>query len=168
MRTPTRYPRRSREQWEQVRQQAAVLYAQGRRIGPVAAVLNVSPEAARVWYHKWKEGGAQALRRKSPGGPRPKLSAEQLQQLAHELLNGPRHHGYKTELWTLERITRLIKKLFGVSYHPGHVFKILRAMGWSCQKPARRAKERDEAAIEKWKHQDWPRIKRGPCAPVRR
>ena len=168
MRTPTCYPRRSREQWEQVRQQAAVLYAQGRCLGQVAAVLKVSAEAAWVWYHKWQEGGAPALRRKSPGGPRPKLSAEQLQQWEHELLKGPRHHGYKTELWTLERITRLIKRLFGVSYHPGHVFKILRAMGWSCQKPARRAKERDEPGIDRWKHQDWPRIKRGPCAPVRR
>jgi len=168
MRTPTCYPRRSREKWEQVRQQAAVLYAQGRRIGQVAAVLNVSPEAARVWYHKWQEGGAPALRRKSPGGPRPKLSPEQLQQLEHELLNGPRRQGYATDLWTLQRITRLIKKLFGVSYHPGHVFKILRAMGWSCQKPARRAKEHAEPGIAKWKRQDWPLIKRGRCAPVRR
>jgi len=151
-----------------VRQQTAALYAQGRRIGQVATVLNVSPEAARVWYHKWKEGGAPALRRKSPGGPRPKLSAEQLQQLAHELLQGPRHHGYQTELWTWARITRLIKRLFGVSYHPGHVFKLLRPLGWSCQKPARRAQEREEAGLDKGKRQDWPRIKRGPCAPVRR
>ena len=104
-----------------------------------------------MWYHKWKEGGAPALHRRSPGGPRPKLSPQQLQQWEHELLKGPRHHGYKTQLGTLQRITRLIKRLFGVSYHPGHVFKILRAMGWSCQQPARQAREREEAGIDKCK-----------------
>ena len=66
------------------------------------------------------------------------------------LLQGPAHWGYQTQLWTLERISKLIAKLFDVHYHPSHVFKILRGMGWSCQRPTRRAKERNEAAIEQW------------------
>jgi transposase len=70
-------------------------------------------------------------------------------------------------LWTLARIADLIDKLFGVRYHPSHVFKLLGRMGWSCQRPTRQAKERDEAAIEQWLRRDWPRIKKGqkPTAP---
>jgi transposase len=164
MRAPTQYPKRSRQQWEELRQQAASRYVQGQRIGEVAQALNVSPEAARLWFHKWKAGGVQALRRKSPGGPKAKLSPEQLGQLETELLKGPTAQGYQTDFWTLERITHLIRKLFGVRYHRGHVFRLLRAMGWTCQKPTRRARERDEAAIQRWLRQDWPRIKKGQNA----
>jgi len=75
---------------------------------------------------------------------------------------GPRHHGYPTELWTLQRVAEVIAVHFGVQYHRGHVWKILRAMAWSCQKPERRARERDEQAIRRWRQEDWPRIKKRP------
>ena len=78
------------------------------------------------------------------------LSPEQLEQLQDALLQGPRHWGYKTQLWTLERITKLIAKLFDVQYHPSHVFKILRGMGWSCQRPTRQAKERTGPVVAVW------------------
>jgi hypothetical protein len=68
--------------------------------------------------------------------------------------------GYKTDLWTLDRIARVIKQRFYIAYHPGHVWKILRALGWSCQKPERRAMQRDEAAIVHWKRYVWPQIRR--------
>jgi Winged helix-turn helix/DDE superfamily endonuclease len=73
---------------------------------------------------------------------------------------GALHAGYRTELWTIPRVAELIRDEFGVRYHPAHVWKLLTALGWSCQKPERRAVERDEAAIARWKREDWPRIKK--------
>lgn len=168
MRTPSGYPKRSAAEWETVRLEAAARFAQGERVCDVARALHASPQAVRVWRRDWREGGAEALRSRGPRGRPRKLSAEQLQALEAELLKGPRAQGYETELWTLERIAKLIRKLFGVSYHPGHVFKVLRGMGWSCQRPTRRAKERDEAAIRAWLTHKWPRIKRGHNAPAPR
>ena len=161
MRAPSRYPRRSQAEWEAVRLQAAAMFQDGKRQCEVMRALGVSRSAVSAWHQHWQEGGAQALRSKGPRGPRPKLSPQQLSQLEAELLGGPKAHGYATELWTLERIAKLIGKLFGVKYHISHVFRLLRGLGWSCQKPVSRAKERDEAAIERWVKQEWPRIKRG-------
>jgi len=77
-------------------------------------------------------------------------------------LRGPQAHGYRTDLWPLRRIAELIRKLFGVRDDPAHVYKLLRRLGWSCQKPERRAKERDEAAIQRWVRADWPALRKGP------
>ena len=161
MRTPTRYPKRSREQWQQLRQAAAERFSAGERPRQVAPALGVSYEAVRVWYHRWcaADPGLLEVKRR---GRQARLTPEQLGRLQQELLRGPTAHGYRTELWTLRRIAALIKQLFAVSYHPGHVFKLLQAMDWSCQKPQRRAKERNEARIQQWLAEDWPRIKKGP------
>jgi transposase len=76
------------------------------------------------------------------------------------LAAGPLRAGYRTDLWTLGRVAELIDGEFGARYHPAHVWKILTTLGWSCQKPERRAVERDEAAIARWKREAWPRIKK--------
>jgi transposase len=159
-RKPTLYPRRSPQQWLQVKQIAVARFAEGQKIAAIAAELHVSYEAVRVWYHKWQAGGSEAVVTQQPQGAKARLTQQQLAELEAALLEGPSHWGYQTELWTLERIAALIRKLFGVKYHPSHVFKVLRAMNWSCQKPTRQAKERDEAAIARWLAVDWPRIKR--------
>ena len=101
--------------------------------------------------------------RRASGRPR-RLTDDQVEQLASELLKLPEAHGYTTNLWTLPRIAQVIKKLFGVRYHAGHVWRLMRRMGWTCQKPARRAKERNEEAIRQWREERWPRLKRGQCA----
>jgi len=80
--------------------------------------------------------------------------------LERVLLKGPRAAGYPTELWTLARVANIIRRVFGVRYHPSHVWRLLHQMDWSCQKPERRALERDEAAIEEWKRRRWPHIKK--------
>ena len=77
------------------------------------------------------------------------------------LLEGPEAHGYETPLWTLARITDLIKKLTGIDYHPGHVWYLMQALDWTCQKPEAIAKERDNAQIAAWLEKEWPRIKKG-------
>jgi transposase len=161
MRTPSRYPKRSKTEWQQVRQAAVARFVAGERPPQVATALGVSYEPVRRWYHRWRAGDADVLTGKPRGRPA-RLTAAQLEQLPQELLKGPTAHGYGTELWTLKRIAAVIKRLFGVSYHESQVFRILRALGWTCQKPERRAKERNEPRIQQWLQEDWPRIKKGP------
>ena len=92
------------------------------------------------------------------------LSQRDLAKLEKLLLAGAQRAGFDSDLWTCSRIARLIQDRFDVEYHPSHVWKILRRLGWSCQKPERRARERDEAAVEAWRKRDWPRIKKGASA----
>ncbi len=94
-------------------------------------------------------------------GPKPGLSLDDLTALERELLKGPRAQGFATELWTLARVAAVIERRFGIAYHPCHVWKVLRRMGWSAQKPERRAREQDEDAVRRWREEEWPRIKRG-------
>ena len=97
---------------------------------------------------------------KGPAGRKPRLGPEQTQRLVAALLEGPSAHGYKTQLWTLPRVAGLIEELTGVRYHPGHVWRVMGALGFSCQRPERRAIERDEAAIQHWKRVKWPALKK--------
>ncbi len=106
------------------------------------------------------EGGEAALSPKSvPGRPR-KLQDAERQRLVELLLQGAMAYGFPNDLWTLKRIASVIRKEFGVEYHPNHVWRILRQMGWSCQVPERRAIQRDEKAIAHWKRYKWPHIKK--------
>jgi transposase len=82
------------------------------------------------------------------------------------LLKGPLAHGYINDLWTLKRIAEVIEKQFGVRYDPSGVWHVLRGIGWSCQRPEGRARERDEEAIARWRQRDWPRIKKSPPEPA--
>ena len=94
-------------------------------------------------------------------GGQPRLTQAQLEKLQEALLAGPHGFGYATQLWTLERIAEVIHRLFAVRHSSSQVWAILRKLGWSCQKPATRAKERGEKAIRKWLRQRWPEIKKG-------
>ena len=138
------------------RLQAARLFEQGLSQAAVSRKLGVKPASVCRWYRDWKSGGRQALRRKGAAGRKARMSAAQLRQLESALLKGPQAHGYHSELWTLERIGTLIQQRFGVRYYRGHVWKLLRKLGWSPQRPALQAKERDEAAIAKWRKVRWP------------
>jgi transposase len=89
------------------------------------------------------------------------LSKAQKGALVKVLLKGPLAAGYRTDVWTLQRMAEVIEKQFGVRYHPSHVWKVLLGLGWSCQKPERRALERDEGAIAHWVRYRWPHIKKG-------
>src|ERR1700736_1615977 len=107
-----------------------------------------------------RRGGAQALRvRFSPGRPL-KLDQAERKRLADMLLRGPLAHGYRTNLWTTARMAEVIRHEFGIQYHRDHVGRLMHSLQWSPQKPERRALERDEQAIHRWKQKDWPRIKK--------
>jgi transposase len=156
-------PAEERAALEARRLQAAELFAQGRTQAEVAHELGVSRQSAHIWHTRFQEGGVDALRSRGPTGPDPKLSAAQLAKVEQALLQGARANGFETDLWTLERVAVVITQLTGVRYHPGRVWVILRRrLGWSLQRPERRASERDEQAILHWVQHEWPRIKKGP------
>jgi transposase len=156
-------PAEERATREARRLRAAELFAQGRTQAEVAREFGVSRQSAHVWHTRFEQGGVEALRSRGPTGPDPKLSAVQLATVEQALLAGAMANGFDTDLWTLERVAVVITQLTGVRYHPGHVWSVLRQrLGWTLQRPERRASERDEEAIARWVQQEWPRIKRGP------
>lgn len=107
-----------------------------------------------------------ALAAKPHPGPTPKLSPEQKQELLAILDAGPTASGFKTDLWTCARVAKVVRQKFRVSYHPDHVGRILHDLGYSPQKPRRVAREQDAEAVERWRKQDWPRIKKKPVGVV--
>jgi transposase len=127
----------------------------------IAEALGVTPGAVSQWMGRAKGGGAEALHRRPAPGPTPKLTAEQRAQLPSLLGRGAEAFGFRGEVWTARRVATVIRREFGVRYHPNHVGKLLRAAGWSPQKPLRRATQRDEAAIAAWHAERWPALKKG-------
>jgi transposase len=127
----------------------------------IAEALGVSEGAVSQWMARARNVGPEALRRRPPPGAPRRLSPEQLARLPELLHRGPPAYGFRGELWTRSRVAALIRLECGVSYHPRHVGRLLKAIGWSPQKPARRARQRDEAAIARWREDTWPAIKRG-------
>src|ERR1700722_4148691 len=123
----------------------------------VARVFGVNRSSVFRWLNMAEQ--TDGLAAKPHLGPAPRLSAEQYEQLETLLLQGAKHHGWATELWTCARVVEVIRRHFGVSFHHDHVGRILRKrLDWTPQKPRRRARERDEAAIEQWKRVEFPRI----------
>jgi transposase len=160
-------PRRDFGALESRRKQAARLFGLGKIQAVVARTLQVSRQSVSRWYQQWKRAGLAGLRAAGRAGRKPRLTPSQLQQLDQQLRRGARPHGFRTDLWTLPRVARVIERQTDVSYHPGHVWRILRAMDWTLQRPARRAKERNELAIRRWVAQRWPVVKktRGGATP---
>ena len=144
------------------RRRAVALLDKGLGVREVARQIGCSPMSVSRWRAEVRARGPDALRPKPAPGRPPRVTARQRAKLLTLLLKGATAHGFSTDLWTLPRVATVIARTFGVSYHPAHVWKILRGEGWSCQKPERRAKERDEAAIERWRQERWPHIKKRP------
>ncbi|MEU7910696.1 winged helix-turn-helix domain-containing protein [Microbispora bryophytorum] len=151
---------------ERVRLQAAEMFARDEKNAQIARTLRVTERSVERWRRAWREGGTAALASQGPVSL-PKLSPEQFARLEAELERGPLAHGFADQRWTLMRIKTLIGRLFHVGYTVPGVWLLLRRNGWSCQRPARRAIERDEAAIEVWKKEVWPQVERPrrPTAP---
>ena len=154
---------RERDRLQARRLRAAELFAAGIRQAEVARQLGVSAQAVSVWHARWQASGTDGLRSKGPSGPAPRLSDQQLAEVEQALLAGATANGFTGELWTLERIALVIRRLTGVRHHPAWVWALLRhRLGWSVQRPERRAAERDQAAIDRWVAERWPAIKQTP------
>jgi transposase len=148
--------------WKEARRlQAWHLKQQGWPQRQIAEALGVSADAVSQWMARAHDAGPEALRRRPPPGAPRRLSAEQLARLPALLHRGPTAYGFRGELWTRARVAAIIRLEFGVSYHPRHVGRLLAAIRWSPQKPARRARQRDDAAIAQWRDETWPAIKKG-------
>lgn len=148
------------EQLAERRARGLALLKQGKKPSEVAEILNVT----RRSVNRWQQGAKHPKRRKvahRSGRPR-KLAEKQVRRLEKALDRGAYAFGYAENYWTLDRIGQVIWQLFGVRYHPSGVWRVLDRMGWSCQRPQRRAFQRDEAAIEQWKKKVFPRIKKVP------
>ena len=145
---------------ERRRRKALGLLTLGLTLVQVARRVGVSVSSVFRWQQMVEEAGVAGLApRPVPGRPK-KLQPTQLNRLSEILVSGARAWGFPNELWTLRRIARVIEKEFHVHYHPGHVWKVLRQAGWTCQVPERRALERDEERIAGWKRYKWPAIKK--------
>jgi transposase len=149
------------------RLQAARLFQQGHSQAEVARRLGVSRQTASRWHARWRQGGRAGLAGPGRWGRPSRLSEADWRRVERALLRGAQAHGFDTDLWTLPRVAEVIWRLTGVSYHPGHVWWLLRRHHWSPQRPARRASERDEAEIARWRAEEWPRIKGGRQSKAR-
>ena len=139
---------------------AARLFRKGERQAEVARVLEVSRQSVSRWFRQWSRSGNNGLQGSDRAGRPPRLDRKQRALIRKALLKGPLAHGWPTDLWTLPRAARLIESVAGVHYHPGHVWRIMRELGWTLQRPALRATERDEQRIERWKSTTWEQVKK--------
>jgi transposase len=155
--------------WKEARRlQAWQLRQHGWSQRQIAEAMGVSEGAVSQWMTRAREAGPEALRRRPPPGAPRRLSSDQLARLPELLHRGPAAYGFRGALWTRTRIAAVIRLEFGVSYHPRHVGRLCQAMRWTPQKPIRRARQRDEAAITRWREETWPAIKKGQRPSSRR
>ena len=147
---------------ERRRLEAARLLEQGTHEAEVARRVGAHRQSVNRWARQLAQGGRQALERAPRAGRPPQLSAADRQRIVQGLKHGPEALGYGTGLWTAWRVADLIERECGVKYSTVHAWRVLRALGWTPQRPASRALERNEAAIRRWKHGRWPELKKTP------
>ena len=152
-----------RGDWKEWRRRRAwELSEQGWNQKEIAEALGVTQGAVSQWMKMGREQGEEGLRGKIAQGPQPRLSIEQMVQLPPLLDQGAEAHGFGGAVWTTQRVAVLIKKQFGVRYHPAHMSRLLKQIKYSVQQPIERASQRDEQAIATWKEQRWPELKKSP------
>ena len=153
-------PKGNAVELEARRRTAVSLLQDGKSNTEVARLIGVDVSSVKRWKRAAAEGGNEALTAKPNRGRPPRLTPEQKQELAQIVRAGPLAAGFRTNLWTCNRVRQIIRERFGVQYHRDHVGRLLHALGFTQQKPQRRALQRDEVAIEQWRTQDWERIKK--------
>jgi transposase len=136
------------------------LFKAGKKQAEVARLLGVSRQSVSRWFFNFLKGGLKALRGAGRAGRKARLDRKQLAKVDAALRLGAKAHGFKTSLWTLPRIAKVIERITGVKYHPGHVWRILHRLEWSLQRPAKRARERNEEAVRQWVSKRWSVIKK--------
>jgi transposase len=127
----------------------------------IAGALGVTEGAVSQWFKRATAQGREALRHRRPPGRPPRLSETQRTELVHLLERGAEAFGYTGAVWITTRVAEVIAREFGVPYHPAHISRLLRRLGWSAQKPSQRASQRNEAAIAAWQTDRWPALSSG-------
>jgi transposase len=154
-------PRGSREKLEGRRILAMDFLEDGRSASEVAKMVGCCRYSVERWRHAFECHGPAGLKAKPVPGRPTRLTSKETRRLVEVLLEGAIARGYRTDLWTTQRIADVIQQEFGVRYHRDHVGRLMHRLDWSPQKPDPRALERDEEEIERWKREEWPRIKKG-------
>jgi transposase len=149
--------------WREGRRLRALeLHEQGWSGQAIAAALGVTGGAISQWLTRARSGGRAALRSHPPPGPTPKLSEAQRAALPGVLAKGAEAYDFVGDVWTTKRIAAVIKRVYGVSYHPAHISRLMRQLGWTVQKPVLRATQRDEAKVTAWRDERWPALSAKP------
>ena len=148
------------EALEKRRFEAMRLFERGLKQSEIARQLRVVPQTVARWVRDYRTRGKSGLKKAGRAGRLPRLNEQQKEQLEKLLLRGPEQLGYETPLWTCPRVAHLIEQEFGVSYHDGHVWKILVSLGWSPQRPEGRARERNVKQVRHWQKKEWPELKK--------
>lgn len=156
-------PMGNARQLERRRQRAIALLRDGRPPVEVARLVGVDRRSVRRWNAAHRRQGVAGLAARPVPGRPSKLTGRRRERLEALLLRGAEASGFESDLWTCPRIARVIRQRFGIRYHVDHIGRLLRSLGWTPQRPTRRAWERDEAGIQRWIKQDWPRIKKKPA-----
>lgn len=160
-------PTGSSAELEARRRRAVALLAERKSLTEVAQLVAADVSSVKRWKRAWKASGDAALKSKPIPGRPSKLTKAQRRRLAKIVRAGPLRAGFTTDWWTCKRVAEVIRREFDVTYHPDHVGRLLHALGFTQQKPQRRAAERNESAIARWRTDDWPRIKKRPVVAAR-
>jgi transposase len=142
------------------RRRAWELKQEGWKQTAIAAALGVTPGAVSQWLKRARTQGVDGLRGHPAAGPTPRLPREQRAQIPALLARGAPAWGFVGEVWTCKRVADVIRRTFGVSYHPAHVYKLLQSLEHSFQRPVDRAAQRDDEAIATWWRERWPALKK--------
>lgn len=153
-------PQGNPKELERRRQRAISLLQEEYQPVDVAKMLGVDRRSVRRWKASHRKKGQKGIQAKPAPGRPPKLDRNNLRKLEKALLKGSQRAGFPTDLWTCPRVAQLIYSIFGIKYHVDHIGRLLHTLGWSPQKPERRAIERNETRIKEWIKVDWPRIKK--------
>src|SRR5258708_13006492 len=147
------------------RREAARLLRQGLSRSQVAGAVGVHRQSVSRWARELEESGVRGLRQAKRTGRPPKLGPAQLRDLERALQRGPEAFGFASGLWTASRVRALIEYRTGVRYHKDHVWRILRKLNWTCQRPTGKALEREQGALPHWKKVTRPRLNKNPSSP---
>ncbi len=150
----------SREQKEKVRLKAGKLFEKSVSQAEVARKLKVTHPAVSYWHKAWKKRGEKGLQSKGHSGFVSKLTEKKREAFKEAILKGPDAYGYSTNLWTLPRLSAVMKKVTKVKFSEVWTWHIVRDLGFTPQKPQVRAKQRDEKAIREWKWKTLPKLKK--------
>jgi len=149
------------QDWREARRlRAWELKQKGWKQRDIAEALGVSEGAVSQWMRRVREGGIEQLRHVSPSGRSPRLSSDQQQQVLSLLSQGAVALGFRGEVWTGARVARVIRTHVGVAYHPQYIPRLLRRLGWTRQKPQKKATQQDKQAVAQWREQTWPQLKK--------
>jgi transposase len=153
-------PQGTKQELETRRLQVVALRESGASRLAVATTLGLTPDSVGRIYQRWKAGGRQALKPKRHPGSKSKLTAGQKRELVGILLAGAVASGFPDPTWSCSRVNEVIRKRFAKSYTLSHMTRLLKELGFSFQKPAKQARERNEAAVAAFRG-SWSYIKNG-------